>query len=240
MRREPSLLLLSCFVLLQAACSSSSGGGTGSADGGGNGGSGGSSMTGAGGGNGTCGDLPACVATLFNAGCFPSTSAGPCTKSMNLTSTSGTFTYCFANHTKLVIVSDNATGAQVQTYSDADGTCFTETVVPNGPYTYLDPSGTAVGSGHNDDNGRRHPGRDSHLHRRQAGRRRQLWQLQLQYFALHDRPELSVTALRSGSCEERGALARATKLSPDPAQGCLLHFSTRRKRWPAGLWHQTR
>ncbi len=147
MRREPSLLLLSCFVLLQAACSSSSGGGTGSADRGDNGGSGGSSMTGAGGGNGTCGDLPACVATLFNAGCFPSTSAGPCTKSMNLTSTSGTFTYCFANHTKLVIVSDNATGAQVQTYSDADGTCFTETVVPNGPYTYLDPSGTAVGSG---------------------------------------------------------------------------------------------
>jgi hypothetical protein len=126
-----------------AGCGSSS---SSSMDGG-KGGSGGSSMTGAGGGNGTCGDLPACVATLFNAGCFPSTSAGRCTKSMTSTSTSGTFTYCFANHTKLVIVSDNATRDQVQTYSNASGTCFTETVVPNGPYTYLDPSGTAVGSG---------------------------------------------------------------------------------------------
>ena len=123
-----------------------SGGGAG-AGGAGAGGKGGSSMTGAGGGNGTCGDVPACVATLFNAGCFPSTSAGPCTKSMTLSSTSGTFTYCFANHTKLVIVSDNATGDQEQTYSNASGTCFTETVVPNGPYTYFDPSGTAVGSG---------------------------------------------------------------------------------------------
>lgn len=40
---------------------------------------------------------------------------------------------------------DGATGDQVQTYSDANGTCFTETVVPNGPYTYFDTSGTAVG-----------------------------------------------------------------------------------------------
>jgi hypothetical protein len=109
---------------------------------------GGSGLGGAGGqGGGTCGNLPACVANLFDAGCFPSTTAGPCTKSMSAGATNSTFTYCFANGTKLVIVSDNSTGHQLQTYSNASKTCFTETVVPNGPYTYFDPSGTAVGSG---------------------------------------------------------------------------------------------
>ena len=73
--------------------------------------------------------------------------AGPCTKSMSVGTASSTFTYCFANGTKLVDVSDNATSSQTQTYSNATKTCFTETVTPNGPYTYYDSSGTAVGSG---------------------------------------------------------------------------------------------
>jgi hypothetical protein len=117
-------------------------------DGGGQGGAGGSPMLGVGsGGSGNCGDLPACLADLFNSGCFPSTTAGPCTKSMSLGATTGTYTYCFANGKKLVIVADNASGNQTQTYADAAGTCFTETVVPNGPYTYFDFSGSAVASG---------------------------------------------------------------------------------------------
>jgi len=116
-------------------------GGKGGGAGGKGGGVGGSMMTG--GSTGTCGNLPACLATLFNAGCFPSTTAGPCTKMMVLTATTQTYTYCFANHTKFVLVSDVASGDQNQTYSNDSGTCFTATVVPNGPETYFDPAGTA-------------------------------------------------------------------------------------------------
>ena len=112
----------------------------------GKGGAAGSATTGGGGAQGTCGDIPACLSTLFNAGCWPSNTAGPCTKSVQTTATTNTFTYCFANHTKLVIASAVATGSQLQTYSNDSGTCFTATVVANAPETYFNPSGTAVGT----------------------------------------------------------------------------------------------
>jgi hypothetical protein len=86
---------------------------------------------------------PACLANLFNAGCYPSTAAGPCTKMMAATATTQTFTYCFANHTKLVVAADIASGDQTQTYSNASGTCFTATVIANSRETYFDPAGTA-------------------------------------------------------------------------------------------------
>jgi hypothetical protein len=121
----------------------SSGSGDGSA---GKGGAAGSVTTGGGGAKGTCGDIPACLATLFNAGCWPSNTAGPCTKSVQTSATTNTYSYCFANHTKLVIASAVATGDQVQTYSNDSGTCFTATLAANTPETYFNPAGTAVGT----------------------------------------------------------------------------------------------
>jgi hypothetical protein len=129
------------------AAGDAGGGASGSGDGSpGQGGAAGSAMTGGGGAKGTCGDIPACLATLFNAGCWPSNSAGPCTTSTQATATTNTYTYCFANHTKLVIAAAVATGDQLQTYSNDSGTCFTATVVRNAPETYFNPPGTAVGT----------------------------------------------------------------------------------------------
>jgi|HubBroStandDraft_2_1064218.scaffolds.fasta_scaffold94257_2 hypothetical protein len=62
---------------------------------------------------------------------------------MAATATTQTFTYCFANHTKLVVAADIASGDQTQTYSNASGTCFTATVIANSRETYFDPAGTA-------------------------------------------------------------------------------------------------
>jgi hypothetical protein len=130
-----------------AADAGGAGGASGSGDGAaGKGGGAGSATTGGGGAKGNCGDVPACLATIFNAGCWPSNTAGPCTKSVQSTATTSTFTYCFANHTKLVIAATTATGNQLQTYSNDSGTCFTATVVAKSPETYFNPQGTAVGT----------------------------------------------------------------------------------------------
>ena len=112
------------------------------------GGSAGGGTSGSGGVKATCGDLPACVATLFMAGCFPPTANGACTKSMTLAAQTSTYTYCWANGIKLVVAVDNATAAQKQTYSKGGGEiCFTATVVTSGSETYYDPAGTAVAVG---------------------------------------------------------------------------------------------